>query len=253
MKSAVEKWLPVWRPREDAALRLFPLPYAGGDATIYGPWLKELPPDIELCLVQLPGRGRRLSEPMYTELEPLVGALADALAPALDLPFALFGHSLGAVVCFELARELRRRGGPLPSHLLVSGRPAPQLPGRYEPLHDLPDGEFLQRLHDRYGYAAPARDEQIDELVELMLPTIRSDVRISDRYACRAEAPLDCPITAFGGLEDPTVLRDELAGWQAQTRGRFEIRMLPGGHFYLESQHRFLVRFIVDCLRDPTP
>ncbi len=247
--GTVETWLPSRRARPGVAVRLFALPYAGGDAPIFSRWTEELPPEIELCAVQLPGRGRRALEPAYTELAPLVSVLAEALAPTFDTPCAWFGHSVGALVCFELARELRRRGRPLPCHLLVSGRAAPQLPSRYGPLHELPDEEFLARLYARYGYTPPEQDDQLDELLQLMVPTIRADVTVSDRYVYPDEPPLDCPITAFGGLEDPTVTRDELAAWGAQTRGRFELRMLPGGHFYLEPAWKFLVRFIVDRLR----
>jgi len=131
----------------------------------------------------------------------------------------------------------------------VSGRVAPQLPGRYGPLSGLPDDEFLDQLHRRYGYVPPEDDGYLDELLALMLPTLRSDVTISDRYVYAEEEPLDCPITAFGGLDDPTVTRDELAAWGHQTRGRFETRRLPGGHFYLESEWKFLVRFIANALQ----
>ena len=156
---------------------------------------------------------------------------------------------MGALVSFELARELRRRGRPLPCHLLVSGRPAPQLPRRYGPLSHLPDADFLELLYRRYGYRLPEDDDQLDELLDVMLPTLRSDVQVSDAYVYGDEPPFDCPITVFGGLEDPTVTRDELEAWRHQTRGRFETRMLPGGHFYLEMDRLFLVRFVADSLR----
>ncbi len=243
------RWLPARRGRPGIALRLFCLPYAGGDVAMFAPWAEDLPSEIELCPVRLPGRGPRVLEPAYAAVGPLVAALADGLRPALDVPFALFGHSMGALVCFELARELRRRGGPLPCHLLVSGRPAPQLPPRYDPLSRLADRELVDQLHRRYGYVPPRDDDLFDELLRLMIPTLRCDVMVSDTYAYPDEPPLDCPITAFGGLDDATVTRDELAAWRAQTRGPFEIRMLPGGHFYLESEWRFLVRFIAACLR----
>jgi medium-chain acyl-[acyl-carrier-protein] hydrolase len=247
--NAAGPWLPSWRARAGAALRRFCFPYAGGDVATFAPWAEVLPWDIELCPVQLPGRGRRALEPAYAALGPLVDALAGGLRPALAGRFAFFGHSMGALVCFELARALRRRGGPLPCHLLVSGRPAPQLPRRYGPLSQLPDRELVDQLHRRYGYAPPQDDGQLDELLRLMIPTVRSDVAVSDAYGYPDEPPLDCPITAFGGLDDATVTRDELAAWGAQTRGRFEIRMLPGGHFYLESEWRFLVRFIATSLQ----
>jgi len=242
-------WLPSRRPREGVAVRLFTFPYAGGDTSIFSPWTEDLPREIELCPVQLPGRGRRTLEPAYSTLGLLVDALAEALAPALDARFAFFGHSMGALMCFELARELRRRDRPLPCHLLVSGQPAPQLPRRHDPLAHLPDADFVEQLHRRYGYALPEDDEQLDELLDVMLPTLRSDVMVTDDYVHGAEAPFDCPITAFGGLDDPTVTRHELDAWRHQTRGLFRTRMLPGGHFYLESEWKFLVRFIVDSLQ----
>jgi medium-chain acyl-[acyl-carrier-protein] hydrolase len=255
--STTAAWLPARRRRDGVAIRLFPLPYAGGDTALFAPWSEDLPWEIELCPVQLPGRGRRAHEPAYAAMGPLVSALAEALPPALDTRFALFGHSMGALVCFELARELRRRGLPEPSHLLVSAHPAPQLPKRFEPLSRLPDDEFLVQLHRRYGYVAPESlgpdgdqlDGQLDELLDVMIPTLRSDVMVTDGYVYADEAPLACPITAFGGLEDATVTRDELAAWQHQTRGGCETRMLPGGHFYLEPEPKFLVRFIADRLR----
>jgi medium-chain acyl-[acyl-carrier-protein] hydrolase len=248
-RGATERWLPLRRARDRVALRLFCFPYAGGDIAIFSRWTDDLPWEIELCPVQLPGRGRRALEPAYAELGPLVDALADALAPALDTRFAFFGHSMGALVCFELAREQRRRGGPLPDHLLVSGQPAPQLPRRYGPLSRLADDEFARQLHQRYGYAPPQDDGQLAELLRIMIPTLRSDVMVSDGYGYPDEEPLDCPITAFGGLDDPAVTRDELVAWQHQTRCGFVTRMLPGGHFYLESEWRFLVRFIAASLR----
>jgi medium-chain acyl-[acyl-carrier-protein] hydrolase len=197
----------------------------------------------------MPGRGRRIGERAHAHIDHLVKAVADGLTPALSGKFALFGHSLGGLVAFELARELRRRGGPRPAHHLISSRPAPQLARRLTPLCDLPDSEFLRALHERYGYTAPVDVGPIDELLELMLPTVRSDVRISDLYEYRPEPPLDIPITTFGGITDPTVTRDELAGWQQQTTGPFEQRMLPGGHFYLTSEWRFLVRFVANTLQ----
>lgn len=245
--GAAGAWLPPRRARDGVALRLFAFPFAGGDTPIFSSWTEQLPPEIELCPVQLPGRGRRTLEPAYAELGPLVSALAEALAPALDARFALFGHSLGALVSFELARTLRRTGRPLPCHLLVSGRPAPQLPPRYAPLAHLPDAELVRQLHRRYGFVLPAHDGVFDELLRLMVPTIRSDVTISERYTYVDEEPLACPITAFGGIDDATVTREELDAWRDQTRGGFEVRMIPGGHFYLGSA--FLIRFLGERLR----
>jgi medium-chain acyl-[acyl-carrier-protein] hydrolase len=258
-------WLPPRRPGAPAAIRLLALPYAGGDTSIFATWTELLPWEIELWPVQLPGRGRRALEPAYAAVGPLAGALAGPLAdawaaePGPAPQLAIFGHSMGALVGFELARELRRRGGPAPRHLLVAGRPAPQLLPRYSPLADLPDAELFEQMHRRYGYALPAADGPLDELLEAMRPTVRADLRVSETYVHAEEPPLDCPITAFGGLADPTLTREELDAWRHQTRGPFRTRMLPGGHFFLETEPdvRFLVRFIADALlapaQTPTP
>jgi len=248
-ESDVRKWLVRFRPNPSAALRLFCFPYAGVGASAFFPWARELPGGIELVGVQLPGRESRIREKPIGSLSSLTTELVNFLHPHLDRPYAFFGHSMGALMCFELARELRRRDRPLPCHLLVSGQPAPQLPRRHDPLAHLPDADFVEQLHRRYGYALPEDDEQLDELLDVMLPTLRSDVMVTDDYVHGAEAPFDCPITAFGGLDDPTVTRHELDAWRHQTRGLFRTRMLPGGHFYLESEWKFLVRFIVDSLR----
>lgn len=246
--SPTGAWLPLRRRSEGVAIRLFAFPYAGGDVAIFARWVDDLPREIELCPVQLPGRGRRLGERAHAEIGPLVRALADGLEPALEGRFAFFGHSLGALICFELARELRRRGRPLPFHLLVAARHAPQIPLRYAPLSGLPDGELLEALHQRYGYTRPEIDFEIDELLQLMLPTVRADVQLSERYVHAEEPPLPCPITAFGGMTDPTVTREELTAWRHQTAAGFDVRTLPGGHFFLESERTFLVRFVSGIL-----
>jgi medium-chain acyl-[acyl-carrier-protein] hydrolase len=254
-------WLSPRRAGAPPAIRLLALPYAGGDTPIFAAWPDLLPWEIELVPVQLPGRGRRALEPAYAAIGPLVHALADAITaeladePGPPTPLAIFGHSMGALVGFELSRELRRRGGPEPRHLLVAGRPAPQLPSRYGPLSELPDAELFDQLHRRYGYALPAAEGPLDDLLDAMRPTVRADLKVSETYAYVEEPPLDCPITAFGGLADPTLLREEQDAWRHQTRGPFRTRMLPGGHFFLESEAdaRFLVRFIADVLRAPVP
>ena len=259
--TAAGAWLPPRRAGTPPAVRLLALPYAGGDTSIFAAWADLLPWEIELLPVQLPGRGRRALEPAYAAVGPLVGALADALADALaeepgpPTPLAIFGHSMGALVGFELARELRRRGGPEPRHLLVAGRHAPQLPPRFSPLSELPDAELFEQMHRRYGYALPAAAGPLDELLDAMRPTVRADLKVSETYVYTEEPPLDCPITAFGGLADPTLLREELDAWRHLTRGPFRTRMLPGGHFFLEveADMRFLVRFIADALRAPAP
>ena len=228
----------VWIKRTgqdpETCFRLFCFPYAGGGASIYHDWPERLPSDIEVCAIQLPGRENRFGEPPFANLSSLVDALADVLYPNLDFPFAFFGHSLGSLISFELTRRLRRQKAPCPLQLFVSGCRAPQLPNPDPPIHQLPDAEFIEELRCLNGTPKAVLDNP--ELMELLLPLLRSDIGIYETYVYDHEAPLDCPIFAFGGLEDKEVSREELAAWHDQTRSRFNIQMFPGDHFFLNGK-----------------
>lgn len=212
---------------------MFCFPYAGGGASIYRGWAASLPSDVEVCPVQLPGRESRLRDQPFDRLPPLIAAAAEALAPHFGMPFVFFGHSMGAMIAFELARELRRRGKPLPLHLFVAGRRAPQLPAREEPIHDLPDDEFFAKLRELNG--TPEEVLQHAELMRLLTPILRADFAVNETYEFVADEPFDCGISAFGGLGDLEVTQNDLSGWRDLTRGRFRLRMLPGDHFFLHS------------------
>lgn len=240
-------WLPAWQPKPTAQLRLFCFPYAGGGAMFYRTWPHELPPAIDVCAVQLPGRETRLREPPSTQLEPLVHALADGLRPYLDAPFAFFGHSLGAQVSFELAQTLRRQGLPLPGHLFVSACRAPQVPRREPEVHDLPDAEFIAHLV-RYG-GMPEEVVAHAELMALFLPILRADFTAHETYAYKPGPVLPCGISAFGGLQDHEVWRSDLVAWRVHTAGEFRLRLLPGNHFYLAQQRPAVLRAIVQDLQ----
>ncbi|WP_437647918.1 thioesterase II family protein [Sorangium sp. So ce362] len=243
--SISDPWVGCPRPNPAARLRLFCFPYAGGGSSSYGAWWRGLPAHTELCAIKLPGREARLSEPPFERLTPLVQALATALERWLTKPFAFYGHSLGALVSFELARELRRRGAPLPRHLLLSGRRAPHQPGP-APLHGLPDHEFLAWLRRMGG--TPDEVLREPELLALFLPTLRADVAVNEVEPFVPEAPLDCPISAFGGLEDERAGRAELEAWREHTRGPFRVEMFPGGHFFVRSAREPLLRSIAALL-----
>jgi medium-chain acyl-[acyl-carrier-protein] hydrolase len=226
-----ERWLAYVRPNPRATLRLFCFNYAGGAAAFYRDWGEALGERVEVNPVELPGHGTRLGEPPFEQLEPLVDALAAALSPLLpERPFAFFGHSMGALLSFELARSLRRGAEPQPVRLLVSAHRGPQLPDRDEPAYLLDDEELMAKLRSLGGTPAAALDEP--ELMRLLLPMVRADFRVCDTYVYRPEPPLACPISAFGGLHDPVVNQAELEGWREQTTAAFRLRMLPGGHFY---------------------
>lgn len=226
-------WLNYAAPNPGAALRLFCFPYAGGNSVIYQAWPEYLPRAVEVCAVQPPGRGARLGEPAYTNLPALVGALAEALPPHLDKPFAFFGHSMGALISFELTRELRRRGSPTPAQLFVSGRRAPQI-GKETPVtYNLPEADFLEHVGSFNG--TPREVLEHPELMRLLLPLLRADFALCQTYVYRPEPPLDCPISVFGGLQDGGVPREYLEAWREQTAAAFSVRMLPGDHFFLRT------------------
>jgi len=226
-------WFTSQRPNAGARLRLFCFPYAGGGAAIYRLWPQSLPSEVEACMAQLPGRGTRLREEPFTNLDALVAAIAEAIAPLLDKPFALFGHSMGAMISFELARRLREQGQPQPSHLFISGRRAPQLPNDDPISYNLPDAELGQELLRLNG--TPKEVLEHPELMELMLPLLRADFSVVETYDYRPGVPLDCPLTVFGGLRDAEVSREQLEAWREQTTSEFALRMLPGDHFFLND------------------
>lgn len=188
-----------------------------------------------------------MEEPPLTGLVPLVRTVARALLPYLRKPFAFFGHSLGALIAFEVAREVRRENALSPVHLLVSGQPAPQIPLPDQPIHALPATEFVGQVSTRYR-GIPDAVRQNAELMELVLPVLRADVAMYEGYVYSAEPPLDCRISAFGGLEDRSVRRESLAAWREQTLGSFSMRMFPGDHFFLHETHASFLRTIAQEL-----
>jgi surfactin synthase thioesterase subunit len=241
-------WLVRYRPGLHERLRLFCLPHAGTGASQFRAWQSQVPLDVAVYGVQLPGRESRLRERSYTRLSALVAALADVMSPHLDVPFALFGHSMGAWICFELARELRRRYDAAPVHLFVSGRRAPHLPSQHSALHRLSDADFVQALVQRYG-GIPEMVLRDPELLQLFLPILRADLTLVETYQYAHEPPLDCPLTVFGGANDATVGPAELAAWSDETGGPFALRMLPGDHFFVQSAREAVLCTISAHLR----
>lgn len=226
------RWLVRPRPNPRAALRLVCFPYAGGSATVFRTWPDALPPEVEVLAIALPGRDARAREPLVDRLTPLVASLADAIGPELRAPFAIFGHSLGAMVGLGFARELQRRSLARPVHFFASGRRAPQLAERM-PLHGLSDPDLLAELRRLGG--TPDAVFDVPELIDYFLPIVRADIAVSETETIGTDAPLSCPITAMGGVGDARVSVDELDAWRAQTTGPFEREMYPGGHFFLHG------------------
>ena len=231
--STTGSWLFTFRPDSRANLRLFCFPHAGGGPQAYSKWAQWLPSSVNLGLVQFPGRGSRFTEPLITQLPQLVESLARGLRPYLDKPFAFFGHSLGALMSFELARQIRREFGLQPAHLFVSGRESPQRAPLLPPIHALPEPEFIAELRRFNG--TPKEVLENPELLELLIPILRADFGLNETYSYVPEPPLTCPITAYGGLQDMSTNRHCLEAWREETLGAFNLMMFPGDHFYLHS------------------
>jgi|SRR5579859_1332474 len=245
--SLQDPWLAYRKARLDARRRLFCFPYAGGGASVYRLWADVLPADVEVCPVQLPGRETRLEEPLYIRLCELVDTLARVLQPYLDLPFAFFGHSIGALVSFELARELRRRHSRIPARLFVSASRAPQLGLGRRPIHDLPEPEFVERLRLLGGTPLAVLDNA--EMMGLLSPMLRADFQLLETYSYVAEAPLTCPISAMAGQYDPEVSSTEVSAWQEQTQDLFTLRVFAGDHFFVNTLRQGLLQAIAEDLR----
>jgi medium-chain acyl-[acyl-carrier-protein] hydrolase len=245
--ATLGSWIAGRKPSPLARLRLFCLPYAGGSALIFRAWSNVLPADIEVCPIQLPGRSTRLRERPFAEMSALIQVLAPALSSLLDKPFAIFGHSLGALVGFELARQLRRRYGVNPVRLFVSAGRAPQAPRRDSSIHTLPAKEFLAEVRRLNGI--PMQVLEHDELMAIILPLLRADFALYDTYEYSAEPPLNCPISAFGGLQDSKISQNDLEPWHDETTAIFSLRMLSGDHFFLNTAQPLLLQMISQELR----
>jgi len=222
-------------------LRLFCLPYGGGGTSAFTEWPSLLPGDIEVIAIQLPGREDRISDDAFTEVRPLVRSLTQAVRPYLTMPAAIFGHSSGGAMAFELAISLRQRLRAEPAHLFISGQPAPGATGRRQ-LHRLPDEEFARFIGELGGTNTELLADE--DARSVILPPLRADFTMWERHEFSASSPLSVPITVFGGAEDPLVQAGDLAQWEQQTTGSFRQRLFPGGHFFVQSHSRMLIEEI---------
>jgi surfactin synthase thioesterase subunit len=225
-----------------AVLRLFCFPYGGGAARAYRPWTKTLPPEIDVCAIQLPGRGNRLREPPLTKMSLAVELVGREIVSLLDRPYAFFGHSMGAILAFEVVRLMRRGGYQSPAHLFVSGHKAPQIPKTEPFTYNLPDAEFIAELQRLNG--TPLEVLEHPDMMRMMLPLLRADFESIQTYSYQHEPPLDCPITALGGLLDPDISRETLEPWREQTTATFNLKMFAGDHFFLHKDQASVLRVI---------
>jgi medium-chain acyl-[acyl-carrier-protein] hydrolase len=232
--STLGSWVVVPAPRPAARLRLICFPFAGGGASVFFPWARLVPPEVELCAVQLPGREARLREAPVTDWGALMDRLVTELKPYIDRPYAFFGHSVGATMAFELARRLRAAGLRAPEHLFASGRAAPHLPPELPLVHALPEAEFMAELRRLAG--TPEEVLRNEELMSILVPLLRADFTLSETYPIREEAPLDVPVSAYGGSGDERVSSEAVEAWRQHTTGPFRQVTFDGGHFFINEK-----------------
>ena len=244
--AKTDSWIRCPTPHPAARLRLFCLPYAGGGASIFKNWGDALPDSIEVCAIQLPGREDRIAETPFRRVEQLLPVLLDRLRPYLDRRIAFFGHSMGAFLSYELARALTEENRA-PAHLIVSGQRAPHLPLSRPKSYHLSDTGFCERLRSLNGTPASVLAEP--ELLSMILPLLRSDFEMSETYQRVPKTKLDCPIQVFGGDRDEEVDRAGLEAWQETTSASVKIEILPGDHFFLQSQTDALLETVERTLR----
>lgn len=235
-------------PREDAIVRLFCLPYAGAGASAFGAWRAIAPPGCDVCAIQLPGRESRLAEPAARRVEQLVPMIVEALPDIATRPYALFGHSMGALIAYELELQLEAAGHPPADALFVSGAQPPHDRGSHPPLSSLNRSELIPTLVAMEGL--PQYVVEDDELRELVIPTIEADLELADAYrGPREPTPVRSALYAFGGVDDARVEPSALEGWASYTEAEFAVETFPGGHFYLRDVPDRVVRAIATRLR----
>jgi surfactin synthase thioesterase subunit len=241
--DAAHRWAYRSAAPDKARARLFCLPFAGGSAVAYRQWRSELPSDVDVVPLELSGRGARMSEAPIDAWPELLADLAETVAPLADRPYAFFGYSLGGLVGFELARALRSAGHRLPEHLFVAAARAPAASGDFPAVSELPRDAFVAEVV-RFGGMTP-EVLATPELVDLVLPILRADLRLAERYTVPDGQPLACPITAFSGGKDPEVTLAHLRPWREATTARFRIELFPEqGHFFLETMQRDILRVV---------
>ena len=240
-QSKLSPWLLQIVRAAESPTAMFCFPYAGSGASIYRRWNSLFATEVDLYAMQAPGRETRFLEPFVNSVQELAAAAADAIQNVTDKPVILFGHSLGAICAYETARVLENLGRP-PELLIVSGRQCPGSPSKRAPISHLPDGQFLNQVRNYNG--TPAEVLNNAELMDILLPLIRSDFALAERYRPKSDPLLTCPILALGSLDDEWLDVASLEKWATLTQGPFETHWFPGDHFYLNSQAQELVLFI---------
>ncbi len=246
MSQKFNDWITCPAPNPTARLRLFCLPFAGGGASIYRSWARALPATIEVCPVQLPGRESRLREKPYTDIWLLAETLAGQIQLYAQKPFAFYGHSMGALLAFELARVLQRQNASMPLTLFLAAHRAAHLSPRRAPISALPREKLILALHRLGGMQEEVAQDQ--ELLDLLLPTLRADLTLCDLYNFAPDTQLDCPFQLYAGRDDMEVPPEDMESWSEHSTQSSSLRIFPGGHFFLRFASDALMQAIGSAL-----
>lgn len=229
-----QRWWIRTDPTGEVKRRLFLFPFAGGSAGVYHGWNAQLPPGTATAALQMPGRENRLHDPAARSMAEAVAQIVASIEPLLDEPAFFFGYSLGGLMAFETALELRRRNLPLPLQMFLAASAAPQCNhGRERPIHRLPDDELIEEIR-RVG-GTPEFVLRNPEIMNIITPMIRADFEVLETYQGAVGSPLSMPIVAYGGLQDTEVAPEQLAEWSAQTSSSFRMKFFEGDHFFLRT------------------
>ena len=246
------EWIISYAPGARAeGIHLVCIPFAGGGSLAFRGWSERLPRGIQVHAVQLPGRERRWHEPTYQSVGPVVDGVLEALERFRGAGVALFGHSYGAIIAFELARRMNREWANGPVHLFPAGRIAPHLRSQRPPIHNLPTPGLIARLHALGG--TPAEILANAELMDALLPTLRADLAAAEQYEYIEGPPLDCPVTAFSGSGDEEASGSAVAAWSRHTTARFAHVEVAGGHFFINGPNAIVLKHIAWALLGPEP
>jgi medium-chain acyl-[acyl-carrier-protein] hydrolase len=231
----------------DAKVRLFCFPYAGGSSRIYRNWQDWLAPEVEVVAVELPGRGVHIRGDLIDDIEVLVARFIDVASSASDLPFAVFGYSMGALIALEVCRRFHLTSHAKPIHLFAAAMSPPHIPSSRRNINHLGDEEFIEELRALRG--TPQEVFENPELLQLVLPVLRSDFRMVETYRCGPALPLNHPITVFGGIDDDTIPCDTLSQWKIHSLGECTVRLLPGDHFFIHQHEHLIAASVLASLR----